>query len=248
MANTVTRYARRMGAVYRTYGAGGLAARIIDKVRSAFGVSSKAHRSFIDAKAKSDAAFDEAAEADTGGVQHLPGLTIASANRVHGSSHIAINPAEFTTSLAVAEQDFVAVDQTTFVDLGSGKGRALLMAADRGYRHLIGVEFAAELDAIARRNIAQRTDRERFTLIHGDATEFDLPDGPVLLFLYHPFDRPIMAEVARRVGASWRADSRQLRVVYQHPIFADVWLQAGWRSIATPPDCTIFDPGSLPKG
>jgi SAM-dependent methyltransferase len=238
----IIRYARRIWSVFRTYGLAGIVRRGTNKLRSVLGMESKSYRAFVAAKAQADADFDRSANADTGGVQHLPGLTIASPNAVHGSSHIAVSPQEFASSLTVAEQDFPPPDQTSFVDLGSGKGRALLMAADRGYARVIGVEFAGELDAIARRNVAGRADRDRFTLIHGDAADFDLPAGPVLLFLYHPFDRPVMATVAEKAMRSWLADPRPIRVVYQNPIFADAWLEAGWRPVATPPDGVVYAP------
>ena len=39
-----------------------------------------------------------------------------------------------------------------FVDLGSGKGKALMIAADYGFTTLRGVEFSSELCRIARQN------------------------------------------------------------------------------------------------
>ena len=44
-------------------------------------------------------------------------------------------------------------DGFTFIDLGSGKGRTLLMASDYPFRRIAGVELLAEFETIARRNI-----------------------------------------------------------------------------------------------
>src|SRR5262249_16540884 len=41
----------------------------------------------------------------------------------------------------------------TFVDFGSGKGRALLCAAARPFKRIVGVEWSTDLCAIARRNV-----------------------------------------------------------------------------------------------
>jgi hypothetical protein len=41
----------------------------------------------------------------------------------------------------------------TFIDMGSGKGRMLLLAAEPPFRRIIGVEFASDLDALARSNV-----------------------------------------------------------------------------------------------
>src|SRR5579864_7137056 len=51
-----------------------------------------------------------------------------------------------------------SVDSTlrdfTFIDLGSGKGRVLLMASDYPFKRIIGVEFMLELHRVAQKNIA----------------------------------------------------------------------------------------------
>ena len=54
---------------------------------------------------------------------------------------------EMMHALPVRFQDF------TFVDLGSGKGRALLMAAPYGFKRIIGVEFMPEWHRAAEENI-----------------------------------------------------------------------------------------------
>src|ERR1051325_451687 len=54
---------------------------------------------------------------------------------------------EMMQALPVKFQDF------TFIDLGSGKGRCLLMAAGYGFRKIIGVEFMPEWHRVAEENI-----------------------------------------------------------------------------------------------
>ncbi len=56
----------------------------------------------------------------------------------------------------------VAVDGFTFVDLGSGKGRTLLMASEYPFRRIIGVEILVELNKIAQQNIVRyRSERQK---------------------------------------------------------------------------------------
>ncbi|MBZ5489392.1 MAG: class I SAM-dependent methyltransferase [Acidobacteriia bacterium] len=50
-----------------------------------------------------------------------------------------------------------ALQDFTFIDLGSGKGRALLMAAQYGFKRIIGVEFMPELHRVAQENIRKYT-------------------------------------------------------------------------------------------
>src|SRR5688572_3346622 len=40
-----------------------------------------------------------------------------------------------------------------FLDIGSGKGRVLLIASQYGFRKIVGIEFSPELCAIARKNV-----------------------------------------------------------------------------------------------
>ena len=69
------------------------------------------------------------------------------------------------------------------VDLGSGDGRLVIAAAKRGARAL-GVEFEADMVALARRNAAAAGVGERAKFVQGDMFEADFSQATVLaLFL-----------------------------------------------------------------
>lgn len=240
----ILQLSRRAWRIYRNDGGVALRDRAVGKLRLMLGVPSARHRAFLARMAAADAAFDASHAVDTGGLQVLSELTIESANASYGNNHIAVLPSEFATVMSVAERDIGPLADVTFVDLGSGKGRALLLAAERGYGQVVGVEFAAELDAIARANIASRPDRARFTLVHGDAAAYELPAGPVLLYLYNSFDAPVVRHVAHRAMASWRASQRLIRVLYLNPRYASEWEQTGWREHMSAPGCIVFAPPS----
>ena len=67
-----------------------------------------------------------------------------------------------------------------FVDIGSGKGRALLLASDYPFREIIGIELSPELDRVAQGEVAicevirpgRTVHRPPVTCIQGDAAEF----------------------------------------------------------------------------
>ena len=71
----------------------------------------------------------------------LHDLTIDSPNAVLGGSHIATGPHQFASAMSGLDID---PRGCTFVDLGSGKGRALIMAAGYPFACIVGVEFAEE--------------------------------------------------------------------------------------------------------
>ena len=114
----------------------------------------------------------------------------------------------------------------TFVDLGCGKGRALLLASRYPFQGILGVELDATLAAIAQANL--RTFRapwqqcHTLAALHADATAVDLPPTPLVLYLYHPFLAPALKQVLRRLERSLRQHPRELWLVYINPEAAHV--------------------------
>lgn len=109
---------------------------------------------------------------------------------------------------------FIGIDPArfTFVDLGCGKGRALIMASELKFRRIIGAEIVPELADIARANLAGLGVAADVRTM--DARFFVFPPGPVVLFLYNPFN----AEVIEAVIATLRtADIPELFIVYKNP-------------------------------
>jgi hypothetical protein len=110
----------------------------------------------------------------------------------------------------------------TFVDLGAGKGRAVLSAAMQPYARVEGVEFAPQLVGIAQANIQnlppahRRNGRVR--MFCDDAVEFPLPDGPTVLFLFNPFGPPVIDRVAAAIEHSARVNPRPIWIAYLNPV------------------------------
>jgi SAM-dependent methyltransferase len=79
-----------------------------------------------------------------------------------------------------------------FVDIGSGKGKACFYASTRlAFKQVLGVEFSGPLADIARANAVKFGD-PRIKFLTADATCFDLPDSPCVVFLFNPFDEVIL--------------------------------------------------------
>lgn len=209
------------------------AGKVVRKVRSAIGLPPADYKRYLELKAQVDSRFDDRLGLDTGGIQRLHNLTIPSKNSRYGTSHIASDPGEFAAALGSLD---VPIAGATFVDLGSGKGRALILALEFAFSRIIGVEFAQELADTARNNIARLATVDsrasRIEVIRDDASSYDLPAGPLVLYLFHPFDSSIMQAVARSAMASWRADPRPVRTVYVNPQYLGDWIEAGWHIVA----------------
>jgi SAM-dependent methyltransferase len=103
-----------------------------------------------------------------------------------------------------------------FVDLGSGKGRMLALAALRGYDPVIGVEFARELHEIAVKNAhATQSRGVRFTPMLGDAGGFSFPSEPLVVYLNNPFSEVVMTRVIENLTRSYAEHPRSIVVAYQ---------------------------------
>lgn len=120
----------------------------------------------------------------------------------------------------------------TFVDLGSGKGRVLLMASDYPFKRIIGVEFMPELHRAAEQNIANYSnDRQQCRQIETlcmDAREFQFPDGPLVVYLFNPFSEATFVAVLENLRQSIEQASRPVYVAYRFTEHENVLSEAGW--------------------
>jgi predicted RNA methylase len=110
------------------------------------------------------------------------------------------------------------VDEFTFVDLGAGMGRAMLLAAGYPFRAVLGVELNPTLARIAKRNMAVWRAEGRaqapFRLVCGDVTEFDLPPGPCVAFMFNPFGAPVLRRMLNHWTRSFSQRAGQLDILY----------------------------------
>ena len=114
----------------------------------------------------------------------------------------------------------------TFVDLGSGKGRTLLMASEYPFRRILGVEILPELHEIARENLSRYKSESQkcFALeaICGDAADFPFPAEPLVLYLFNPLPEPGLRTVIDRLDQSLRGHPREVYVLYHNPLLERV--------------------------
>lgn len=143
---------------------------------------------------------------------------------VAGAPYQPTPPAEFHAMLQ-ALADMKDASAFTFLDVGSGKGRALLLAAAYPFRKIVGVELVPELHAAAEANIRKwkaRHGERDITSVLGDARDFPVPAGPLVVYLFNPLPEAALAAFVRRLEDSWRAAPRPVHVLYHHPVRAEV--------------------------
>ncbi len=167
--------------------------------------------------------FDCRHGVQTCGTVDLNKLTIKSDNARHGVFYHPSHPKFLFEIMGALDIDY---ERYAFVDLGSGKGRALLVASEFPFREVRGVEFARELHEMACDNIqryrsaTQKSKNVRS--IHGDAIDFEFPTLPLVLFLANPFGPGVLVPVLRRLQASLASHPRDTIILYAAPFHSDL--------------------------
>jgi hypothetical protein len=151
-------------------------------------------------------------------------------NRLLGVFHSPYQPTEpdlFREMLsALRQQSHFDFHDFVFVDLGSGKGRTLLMASDYPFRRIVGVELLPALHQAAQENLSKyRSESQKcFALesICADATEFVFPVEPIVLYLFNPLPEPGLRRMMGNLEQSLREHPRAVYVLYHNPLLEHV--------------------------
>lgn len=152
--------------------------------------------------------------------------TVGWRERLLGVFHSAYQPTEpsafreMMAALPISYTDF------TFIDIGSGKGRTLLLASEYGFSHIIGVELLPELHRMAEENIraycATAHSGAKIESLAIDACEFEFPPTRLVVYLFHPLPEWGFRRVIGNLQASLRQFPREIWVVYHNPLLEKV--------------------------
>jgi len=176
--------------------------------------------------------------------------TVGWRDRLLGMFHSPYQPTEPTlfreilASLMQANPN-INLGEFTFIDIGSGKGRVLLMAADYPFRRILGVELMPDLHRVAKENIGKyKSDSQQcFAIdsIQGDASEFIFPSELTVLYLFNPLPESGLAKMISNLEHSLEQYPRAVFVLYHNPLLERVLTQSGaLKKIAGTPQYSIL--------
>jgi 16S rRNA G966 N2-methylase RsmD len=122
--------------------------------------------------------------------------------------------------------------QSTFLDYGSGKGRAVIAAATLPFRRIIGIEISDRLLAIAKKNLATMKHRRCncVDLVLMEATQYAVPTDVNLIYFYNPFTGQILQRVVDNIYASYKQSLREIYIIFfnndhfEHAIKNQNWI------------------------
>ncbi|MCW5611011.1 MAG: class I SAM-dependent methyltransferase [Rubrivivax sp.] len=184
-----------------------------------------------------DRQYDRRHGVKTAGYTHLHELMIDNPNKAFGIRYQPTTEKRMAAMFRNLPKD---LSEFTFVDFGSGRGRVLLFAAQFNFKRIVGVEFSEELHRSALENVAVDARRLRrcddIQPLHQDATTYELPEGPLVLYFFDPFRGPVMEKVLDNIRRSCLASRRKIYLMYLAPVHEeDVEATGVFRRVATPP-------------
>ena len=164
--------------------------------------------------------FDQANGVRTSGLVAGRDLKTGHAHDRHATAYYGVAPSVFRALLRRWRRTSPAapLSQTTFIDIGAGMGRAVLMAAEMPFRQVLGVELHPTLVRIARRNLTvwRRGGRVHAPtkMIQSDAAALVFPPGPCVLFLFNPFGAVVMRRFLHSISMAFTGRPGQLDLLY----------------------------------
>lgn len=171
--------------------------------------------------------FDWLHGVDTGGLLDRATIVGDDPRFAEVTWYEATSPRHFRAVLRQVDLD---VRETIFVDVGCGKGRALLLAGQQPFRKVIGVELSPMLAAAARDNLRRYRGRlrcRRIEVIEGDIRDFHWPDGPLVIYCYNPFRGALFAEFLSTLMAARAPSPDPTWLIYSNPVEHDRILACG---------------------
>jgi hypothetical protein len=162
--------------------------------------------------------FDKSRHVETAAPVDITGLTVAGGT---DSCFEYVASRAATARLAIGELPIRDHRDYTFVDIGSGKGKILFVAAEYPFRRIEGVEFAAELHRQAQENIRAFHNRRqkcgRIESMHGNAIDYEFPRENLVIYFFNPFGPEVMEPVLENLEASIAAHPREVLLVIAYP-------------------------------
>lgn len=189
--------------------------------------------------------FDEMHGVETGGLIPAGELVTGHSSDAYVTAYYGVAPSILrnVVQLWLDTNPAYSIKQYTFVDVGAGKGRAMLVASELAFKQVIGIELNSAIADVAQRNIDHWIESRKddptsakyapMRLMEQDALEFEFPKTPCVAFLFHPFEAPLMKKLLLNLEKQFAGRPGQLDILYvnaecaavfdSNPAFRRVW-------------------------
>ena len=131
-----------------------------------------------------------------------------------------IPPYQLERALKTLKHYSIDFSESTFIDYGCGAGRAMITAAEAGFKRVIGIELSPRLVRLCQSNVERYLNTKKrgalMTVLEQDAAEYIPPEQASVFLFYVPFSLEIYHKVIENIRHSVQ---NHLRAVY----LLDMW-------------------------
>jgi hypothetical protein len=175
--------------------------------------------------------YDEKYGVDTDAWVYQPEMDLSARDEADGAQFYG--PTPHLTLHHVFSNLPIKCNEFELIDVGSGKGRVLLVASGYPFARIIGVELSKSLAGIAQQNIVKyhRNSRrpqewQRIEIRQTSFLDYSIPDGNLVFFLFHPFVGKMFEDCMLHIhSAALTRPNRLIYVVYVNPWINKNWLE-----------------------
>lgn len=109
--------------------------------------------------------------------------------------------------------------ESSFLDVGCGKGSVLRQAAKYPFKCIAGIDFDGRLINIAERNFKKLKMSERVQCIHADARAYAGYGDFDYFYFFNPFDGNLMEDV---IGKIIEQSHKDFTIIYHNPVYYEM--------------------------
>ena len=167
---------------------------------------------------------------DTSGADELKNLKKEGTDISHATMYMPV-------SYKLLEQTLERINPGTkkhFLDIGSGKGRAMCVAAHYGFNKVTGIDFSAAFCTTAIENLTitqQKIRAINFSIIQQDAATYSIPADADCIFMFNPFDEVIMKKVVSNIMTSLKDHPRTVNIIYANPLYKELFIKNNFKEV-----------------
>jgi hypothetical protein len=110
-----------------------------------------------------------------------------------------------------------------FLDMGSGKGRTMLLAGKYPFNKIIGVDVSRELNRIAECNVRRMKPKlacQEYEFVTSNAFDYEIPPTATYVYLFNPFRYDVLHQILLNIENSIKQNPRNVILFYYNPKFS----------------------------
>lgn len=110
-----------------------------------------------------------------------------------------------------------------FLDIGSGKGRTVLLAGRYAFKRIIGVDISMELNAVAEKNVRTLRGKlacKKYEFVTSNALDYKIPVDVTYIYLFNPFSYKVLNSVLCNIRESIALNTRDVTLIYYNPKYS----------------------------